>query len=225
MARLIIICLLFCIGCSSPQAFRKIASDNLERYGDVDIARSNIRLLPEFNDSEGDGYRFYIQLRDGKGKFVDCAYNEIILSKNGNSIPFKFERILTGRYYLIIKKEDLARRNIKLHLQGQTFNDDLESLLTYPHKKNSQIKLISNSAHMIRLQLHLADEMNRPIVINESPEIILEGLGTIGDLKQVRNGVWEFSVLYPDDNQIMYFSVYACGVFLPKIYRYQHVEK
>jgi hypothetical protein len=75
------------------------------------------------------------------------------------------------------------------------------------------------------LRLTLRDRRNLPVEMQQSPEIILEGIGEVSGLKMVKAGVWEFTISYPEVNQILYVSLRANGVKIERLFRFQHVEK
>jgi len=85
--------------------------------------------------------------------------------------------------------------------------------------------LIQKSEGKLFLRLKLADKTNRIVDSPEIPEIFLEGDGFIQDLKYLGEGVWDFTVVHPGENQLMYFSVRYMGLYFPNLYRYQHVDK
>src|SRR5690606_24285313 len=159
-------------------------------------------------------YYFYLQLKDSNGRFVDSRDIKITTEK-GDEVPFIQERVLTGRYYLTLKKEaGLSSAHLNVIAQGKVLKEEFKLSFDYPHKKNSQIRLVQKDNNVLKFQLNLRDEKNIPVDVSERPEIFLEGMGIINEVKEVSEGTWEFTVLYPDENQIMYLSVRAMGVFL-----------
>jgi hypothetical protein len=136
------------------------------------------------------------------------------------------EQSLDGRYYITIEKtSEFSSAEMDIFLKGRPLKEQFKLSMHYPDQKNSSIKMIKNSNNILVFRLRLADKNNRLVEIPDRPEIILEGVGNVDDLRHVSEGTWEFSVIYPEENQIMYFSVRAMGVYLSNIFRYQHVEK
>ena len=87
--------------------------------------------------------------------------------------------------------------------------------------------MLSNSRHRVKFRLTLADKQGKGVEIPTIPEIIVEpgSSGDVENLEHIKEGVWEFTVHYPEHNIIMYINVRAHGVYLEKLYRFQHVEK
>ena len=75
------------------------------------------------------------------------------------------------------------------------------------------------------MRLKLADKNNRAIFGYELPETLVEGEGSIEELKALENGLWEFTLVYPGRNVIIYLSIRSHESLLEHIYRFQHVEK
>lgn len=218
--------LTLCLGCSTQKAQRNVASTlPIEVPTEVDPQKSLVRIFPAVASEHGLWYYFFLQLKDPKGRFVDSDDIQIRNLK-GEDVAFVKERVNSGRYYLTFQKvagESSAHLNVLA--QGKTLKEEFKLSFDYPHKKFSKIRLVQKENHVLKFQLSLRDEKNIPVGVRERPEIFLDGIGIIKELNEVTEGTWEFSVVYPDDNQIMYLSVRAMGVFLPKLFRYQHVEK
>jgi len=94
-----------------------------------------------------------------------------------------------------------------------------------PSKSKSKFLIISNKNHELVVQLFLKDKKGNFVDLQYSPEIMIEGAGTLNDLVMVKNGLWQFRVTFSEDNHILYFSVRANGVYLERLLRFQHLEK
>lgn len=221
-----ILIVLFCLGCSTQKAQRNVASNSAPILPtEVDPEKSIVRIFPAVADEHGLWYYFYLQLKDRNGQFVDSDDIKITTLK-GEGIPFLKERIKSGRYYLTLEKNaGVSSAHLNVLAQGKILKEEFKLSFDYPHKSHSKIRLVQKENHVLKFQLNLRDEKNIPVAVSEQPEIFLEGMGIIKELNEVSQGTWEFTVVYPDENQIMYLSVRAMGVFLPKLFRYQHVEK
>lgn len=204
---------------------RKIAS--MSRPAVYDHSKSMVNIFPAVSADTGIWYYFYVQTKDTMGRFIAIDINEIeIRTRKGKKIPFKVEQLLQGRYYLTLEKtSDFSSAELDIFVRGKALKEQFKLNMRHPDQKNTSIKIIKNSANRLVFRLRLADKKNQPVEIPDRPEIILEGIGNVEDLKHVSEGTWEFSIIYPEENQIMYFSVRAMGVYLTNIYRYQHVEK
>lgn len=167
-----------------------------------------------------------MQLKDVNGKFVDCGPEEFSLkSKKGKKLNYSFERSLKGHYFLTIHSSELNVKHINLFVQNKPLMEQFKLQLNRPVPVHTKMKIIKNAENTLSVELLLRDKENKPVELPERPEILLEGAGHIENLQHVGEGIWHFEVKYPEENQIMYFSIRAMGVKIPNLYRYQHVEK
>lgn len=221
--RLTFVVLLFIVGCSVSPPVRKPASQTT-LYGRPDHQLSRIQFFPSTTVDGEEHIYFYLELKDDSGALIDCAPAEILLqTKAGKAVAFKLERILRGKYYLILYERPQVE-GLVLFLNGEvlsTFNLPRGR----PAPAQTKITRVKTDKNKTTFLLRLADAQNRPVKLVERPEILLEGLGSVKDLQEISEGMWEFSVVYPEISQIMYLSVRAQGVYLERIFRYHHVEK
>ncbi|WP_408098624.1 hypothetical protein ACJVC5_06855 [Peredibacter sp. HCB2-198] len=221
----LILLFILLVGCAETPIKRFPASESPIQIGEVAHSQSSVQLFPSANENDSVTYYFYLQLKDSKGKYVDVAPSEIVLkSKNKRPVGFKLERILNGRYYVIVDKSKSAK-SVDFFVQGKLLKEKVSLDFRQPDRRYSSISIKSKSEGKITFQLRLADKSNRPVALVDHPEIVLEGRGQIENLKHIQEGIWQFTVIYPEDNQIMYFSVRAQGVYLVNLLRYQHIEK
>lgn len=192
----------------------------------MDLKKSEVQIFPAVASDSGVWYYFYVQLKDQNGNYVDCAPGELTLATSkGEPILFEYERQLPGRYYLTVEKTvKISSYQLNFFVRKRPLKEKFKLHFSSPSKSKSRISILEKNNHHLKLQLKLVDEQNRPVQMPDQPEVMFEGLGYIEDIKQVGEGTWEFLVIYPDENQIMYFSVRAMGVFMPKIFRYHHVQ-
>lgn len=215
--------ILVLVGCSVSPPVRIPASEPT-LYGRPDLKRSRIQFFPSAT-VDGDGVLyFYLELKNELGELIDCEPSELLVqTKAGRGVVFKLERILRGKYYLILNERPQADELVLL-LRGE-----LLSTFKLPRGRldPSQTKIIriKTDKNKTTFLLRLADAHHRPVKLVERPEILLEGMGSVKDLQEISEGMWEFSVVYPEISQIMYFSVRAQGVYHERIFRYHHVEK
>lgn len=217
--------LILCLGCSTQKAQRNVASEPVEISSIVDPLKSTVQIFPAVADSEAVWYYFYLQLKDKNSHYLD-SNDVVIKTNNGEIVLFQKQRIDRGRYYLTLeKKPGVSSTHLNVFVQGKPLKGEFRLSFKVPDKIYSQIKLVQNEDHQLKFELHLKDKLASPVAVKDTPEIVVDGEGDIVDLKEVREGVWQFSIVYPEENQILYLSVRTMGVYLPKIFRYQHVEK
>jgi hypothetical protein len=107
-------------------------------------------------------------------------------------------------------------------VSGKPLKEQFKLEMSIPDRATSTIKILANKGNVIKFQLRLADDRNKPIETLDQPEILMDGgHGTLEGVKKMAKGIWEFNVVYPEVNQIMYFSVRSQGILLQKLLRYQ----
>lgn len=229
MRTVLLLFLISISSCSNLGPQRKIASyeEPKIKMGEVDFTRSKVLIYPAKEMEEDISYYLYVELKNSEGKYVDCDQKDLALRlKEGKKIDFDFHRALVGRYYLKIEKEeDVKAKNINLYYKEKPLKEQFKVHFNKPHKSNTKITLVSNQEYRLTLRLRFADKNNHSIELPEAPEIWIDGQGIIEDVKHLKEGVWEFSILIPDENQIMYISARAMGVSFRNLYRFQHIEK
>lgn len=229
MRALLIILIFLLAGCASVEQKQKIERKLASAARPViyDHSKSLVQIFPAVAADESIWYYFYVQTKDTFGRYMHVDLTDIeIRTHKGKKVPFKYEQLLSGRYYLTLEKTaDFSSAQLDVLVRGKPLIEQFKLNMRHPDQKNSSIKMIKNSQNKLVFRLRLADKKNQPVEIPDKPEIILEGIGNVEDLRHISEGTWEFSIIYPEQNQIMYFSVRAMGVYLSNIYRYQHVEK
>ena len=213
MRFLFILPLFFLLACAT-KVERYIASDPQIIFGDVNASRSKVGLFSETS--------FYLELRDSNKALIDVDLKDIQLRDHKDQLDSRVKRLGKGKYVLNISEDIIDLSKIKFYVQKKI----IAHKLVAPHKPvraNSRLELISNGDYVLRFRITLRDKNSSPV--EQQPDIILEGLGDVSEIKQVKNGVWEFSLAYPEENQILYISIRANGILLERLYRFQHVEK
>ncbi len=215
------------VGCANKQPQRRPSSESLFRFGEVDAQKSRVQIFPAVISNKELVHYFYLQLKDREGKFIDCESSEIsLVTHSGQPIPFEFERLLAGRYYVTVKQtSEVNFGELNFFIRDKLLKEQFKLYLKKPDKSHTQVFLVKNDKNKMTLRLRLADKSNRPVALPDTPEVLLDGLGFIEELKLIDEGIWEFSVIYPEQNQIMYFSIRAHGAYFERIFRYHHVEK
>ena len=216
--------LIFLTSCAATAPKRTPSSEASFRPGIVDSHKSRVRLFPAENEQF---YNFYLELKNPQGEYVDCDPSEIeVHTKSGKHLAFDYERILAGRYYLVIDQQQLGSIDfIEIGIRGERLPLKFKIHSHKPDSKNSKISIIENEGNIMRLRLRLANAKNEVIDLHDRPEILFHGEGYVSEPEKKGRGIWEFSVIYPEANQIMYFSIRAQGTYLHRIFRYQHIEK
>lgn len=214
------------IGCATPARERNVASvESTFRLGVVDPLKSRLQIFP---DSTGEdlSYHLYVELYDTQGLSVDTDPSDLSLKNaRGKRVPFIFERQSYGKYYLTVRFSfDSLYSPLEFSVQDKVLQSNLILDFNKPSRNQSRIFLVEKSPHEMKLILKLNTHEGLPLALEEIPEIRFEGEGYIDEIRRVKEGVWTFTVIYQPDNQIMYFSVRARGVYLSNLFRYQHVE-
>lgn len=214
-------------GCASPGGVDRKAASLEEKYSDLDLQKSDVQIFPAIASEDGLWYYFYVQLKDKNGKYMDCDFSDITLkTTTGKLLTFKTEKLVPGRFYLTLEKTSgLDSSQIDFFVGGKPLKERFKLHQRIPDKAHTKIVVTGTERNRLILQLKLVDKTNRPVEVLDKPEIIMEGEGSVEDLKKLKEGLWEFSLNYPDENQIIYLSVRAQGVYLQNVFRYQHVEK
>lgn len=217
----------FFASCAEVPIQRLPSSESLIRSGEISFRKSEIKNFPPAFEDGSIKYYFYLQLKNMNGEFVDCDSSEITLkNKKGTKVEFLFERLFPGRYYLILEENRVDDSNeILVFIRGKQLGNNFKLALNYPDEAFTKIHLVKDEAGILTLRLHLNDKNNRPVSSQFPPEMILEGWGEMSDLIPIQEGIWEFNVLHPEVNQIFYISLRSQGVYIPRIYRFQYIEK
>lgn len=225
--RILFILTFLIVGCATEKPLRKPASEHtLFKVGIVDQKKSSVQVFPSVAADQSLWYYFFVQLKDQNGKFIDSEIDDIEISSKGKKYNFKSDRLLTGRYYLLVEKTDeLSSSELAISVQGKPLKTQFKLYMRQPAKAHTSLKLMKNEANRLTFRLRLADKKNQPVEMPEKPEISIEGEGNVEDLVHLGEGVWEFNVLYPELNQVLYVSVRAMSVSFNRMYRHQHVEK
>jgi hypothetical protein len=226
--RLGLIPLLLTLGCTHPEPYRRVAEDLSEFHaGEVSFKRSVVQVFPSDQKDDVASYYLFVQLKDSEGRFVDAEKREFSLKTiRGQQVDFKFERVLPGRYYFMIEREEGHHwQELNLFFQGKPLKEQFKVQMAKASRSYSKITKVKNSDSRLILRLNLRDRQNKALELPEGPEIFLEGEAQVLEVAHTGEGIWEFTVVYPNENQIIYISVRANGVLLKHLYRYQHIEK
>jgi hypothetical protein len=222
MRKSLLLPLFFLIACAhAPE--RNIASFEVITLGEVDSTQSSVRLFPN-TTGHPDLHHFYLELRNSNNKLVDIELNDISLKLEKNSPSIYLKRISVGRYQMEVSDHIPHFKKLKFVVQNKIIKYTIVRKQK-PVKANSKIKLISNTDNKLKFHVYLNDEKNSVVILETSPDIILDGLGGLSKPFKLEDGAWEFVIDYPEMNQVLYISIRANGIMLEKLYRHQHIEK
>lgn len=226
MNSLVFLILLTLISCSTSQG-RQIASVTSElKWGEASREKSSVRLFPPDKKDNIISYYFFLELNDSQGAGVDSSPNDVMIKNKNKSLPYRMERINIGRYYLVVEgPKEIIPEHIDVFYKGKPLTEKFKLSTKVPDPKKSKITVISKDGLTVKLVLTLKDAEGKLIDIPSDPEVIFRGEASIDEIKHLSKGQWEFSVSYPDYNQIFYVSIRVHGTYLEDIFRFQHVEK
>lgn len=219
--------ILLSASCATESPVRNPSSlDTLVEKGVIDPSKSVVQVFPPYEQSGKIFSYLFVQIKDADGRYIDCVSDEVRISdQKKKTVSFKYERLSKGKFYLILEKADLRHDAIDIVIQGKPLMSKLRLYARTPHMRHSSLRILEESAHKLTLELRLKDENNEIVELPGSPEILVDGPVSLSSLTPTGPGIWTFSVEYPDENQIIYFSVKAHGATLPQLFRFQHVEK
>jgi hypothetical protein len=223
MGWLLSICLLFLISCASRPS-RTVASLAPVEIHTKEIDAKQSRVQAYYQDEKNPGKQlFYLELRDAQNQLADAELTDFMLKSGKQKLDFLVRRWAQGKYQVELPVANNST-GLQFLVQGKKLNYQ-SAKLPSPDAASSRLEIISNLNHVLRMRLTLKDRTKNFLELKLPPEIILEGSGQISDLEKTGDGTWEFELSYPEENQIMYFSIRANGIYLERLLRYQHVEK
>lgn len=213
---------LFFLGCAKFPPLR----DPAALLGDISH-RPVSHELSAIKPTVASELQYYLRLKDDEDQDTDINSSAIELKDRANQIiPFKLEREKVGHYYLALENTPQPWQfPLRLFYQQQAFKDQLNCYTLKADARQSKIQILEKAPHELSLELLLKDSKGNIIQMNELPEIILEGAGEVQELRAMSPGRWQFKILYPDDNEIMYFSVRTNNAYLERIFRLQFIAK
>jgi hypothetical protein len=231
MRLFLIISLLVLTACSHGPHRNLASEENLDavpehlfNFGQIDHQKSKIQLFPAESYGSQPQWFFSVELVNESGGPVDIDEDEMQIQHDGNFIAYQFDRIGQGKYTILMRQEDFELKKLKFIVQGKPIVKSCEQNLKAPSFARSKITVVEQGDHELTLQLELKDQTGN--VLDAEPDInINNGMTHIEQVRKIRAGIWQFKVIFPEENRILYFSVRANGFLLDKLFRYQHVEK
>jgi hypothetical protein len=214
MKPIIFILFLLLTACSHEPSIRH-SSEQRPSSLEVDAEKSSAYLIKK--------KRFLVHIKNSLSQNIEISFTEVkVKNAQGKVIPFQLERVSSGKYYVLPVSQE---KELQISIQDKVIGKKFKLNVRKPAKERSSFMVVSSGDHSMLMRLRLADKNNHPVLTNELPEILVEGEAVVEDLKSVENGLWEFTLKYPENNVIIYLSVRCQEVFLEHIYRFQHVEK
>lgn len=224
---LIITCLLL-ISCSQAPPLRGPASAEEDIfYGEIDTKKSVVKVFPPEVQKDNVRYFFFLELKDLSGKHVDCDPSEITLKRsNGQKVAFQVERSMRGKFYVTMEETtQISQLKLKVFIRNVPLKQEVKLLFKKADQNKSWLKAVRSERNGIKLRLFLGDSKGKPVEVPSEPEIVIEGNAQILNLERVSEGTWEFEVVYPNYNQVIYISVRAHGKYMPNMFRIQNIER
>lgn len=216
-------------GCSSSQPSRQPAQST-DTVVDVsfDSSQSILKIFPLEKFNNGFNFYIYLEARDINRNLINLMTDKIVV-KNGKVTlkDIEVHQHSKGRYYLsFFRKISNNQLNIKVFINNSLIKSFNPISLSAVDDSKLFIKTIGHVQDGLRMRLILLDKSSRPIRLVSEPEILVTGNNAeIVDLKEVSHGIWDFNLMYPKMNQVIYLSIRAHGDFWGNIFRLQHVEK
>lgn len=220
--RLILILGLFFNACTSFHKNPAPVPTPVKVFGKVDPRLSLVKLYR--SDAFNDEQRFFLELKNSQKINVDVKDKEIVVKYLKTKPTFKVFWVSPGQYQLEFSQEFEDLKQVKFLVQGKKLKHELVSFKK-PAQSRCKLMLLQIRDHEISMRLILQDKKGAMVETQAPPEIILEGLGEVSSLNLIQNGIWEFTVGMPEENQILYLNVRANGVQFDRFFRYQHIEK
>ncbi len=196
------------------------------RYGDHDSSLSSVKQFPPKREESFTRYYFFVELKDKSGSYIDRDLHEIGVKDKNNMLPVTVERVLRGRYYVILDSDkNLTMATLDFYVAGMKLKESFKLGLNTAHVKNTKIKKLVARSTYAKLELRLMDKNGKFVEAPEPPEIILESDAEVTKLEHMGNGIWQIHLRYPMGNQLFYLSIRSYGVEFKNLFRFQYIEQ
>lgn len=195
-------------------------------YGDHDLVQSSVKEFPPRYEDEIVRHFYFVELKEQTSSYVDRDLHEFEVKTNKKNLPIRVERVLRGRYYVVIDlKEDVPSSHLDFYVGGLKLRENFVVGLKPAHVAHTKVRLIKASRTKARFELVLKDKNGHWVETPLPPEIIPESEVEIRKLEHMGNGIWQITVTYPQGNQLFYLSVRSQGVYFKNLIRFHYVEK
>ncbi len=197
------------------------------RYGDHEATLSVVKQFPPKHEEKFTRYFFYVELKEMSGSYIDRDLHEFVVKDKKNILPVKVERVLRGRYYVILDSDkNLSMASLDFYIAGLKLRESFQLGLKAAHPKHTKIQKIKMKSSYAKLELHLKDKNGKPVEAPEPPEIIINETDVeVTKLEHMGNGIWQIRLRYPMGNQLFYISVRSYGVDFKNLFRFQYIDQ
>ncbi len=225
MSYFILFLLFLIVSCSTPK--REVASvDEAQIYFPAD---SKILKFHATSSRLENSKLPFIKLtsQNLENEFVDINEDSIRIKVDSDEEYIRpiVERVEKGKYYFSFVDGQIKRDDRLIIYFGDNRISNLrrEVASTKIDFKKSSLKVVQKELSSYQLELKLYSTNSKIFSTNELPEILLDGVGSIGQLTQTAPGVWRFKLLIPNDNQVLYLGVQVNGQSSHNLLRLQYV--
>ena len=219
--RIVLLLSLFSLISCALRPGRNIASVTPIVFAEIEAKECLVKLFPR-EVSRPNILQFYLELRNSSKALVDVELQEILAKDNHKILSSHIRRISKGRYEVEVRKAKF--KGLKFLVQNHSIKHQVVIYKNAVRKKSSII-ILEDENYRMKARLILKDKNDAALEVQQPPEIIFMGLGSVTEPVMVETGVWEFDIEYPEENQIIYISARVNGVLLERLLRFQHVEK
>ena len=217
--RLILAFLFILVGCASHRA-PEVPPPVV--IGKMASAKSRVQIF--LADERDEKQKFYLILRDDKDQKIEIEESSLLITSKQGKVPkYKFERISKGRFQVLFNEKIPKVSHLKFSVQGIPLKKSIENRHK-PEPIKGKIVLVSKGDHEVTLKLSLQNMRGESLETDGPPGTVIEGGGTLSELKRLQKGLWEIKVSLPEENVIIYVSIRTNGAHLDHLFRYQHIE-
>ncbi len=227
MRVLSLILLFITVSCSHFEELDRAPSSEAEefRYGDHDASKSTVKEFPPHFENQKVFQFFYVELKDETSSYIDRDYHEFELRQNKKRLPVRVDRVLRGRYYLVMELDkNLPSSQLDFYVAGRKLKESFKFSLNPADVHHTKIRKIKRSKNKVLLELSLRDKNGKKVEAPTPPEVVIENTSVVPELEHMGNGIWHITLNYPEGNQLFYVSVRSHGVFLKNLFRFQYID-
>lgn len=226
--RLLALCALFLfISCSHHDGQYRLPASYQEvvLFGDHDLKQSSVKVFPPEYLEKITRHYYYVELKDEKGMYIDRDLHEFEIRENKKIHEIKVDRILRGRYYLILDADkNLSTGQLDFYVAGMKLRESFRLGMKPAHAKHTKMRKLVAKKNRAKFELVLKDEKGRFVETPEPPEIIINSDAEIEKIEHMGSGIWHITLRYPYGNQLFYISVRSHGIEFKNLFRFQYVD-
>ncbi len=219
------------ISCAHHDSDRAPASyQEVVFYGDPDLDRSSVKMFPPEYSEKTTRHYYYVELKDDRGMHIDRDIQEFEVREKKKSHEIKVERVLRGRYYLILDADkNLSTGDLDFYVAGQKLIESFRLGMRPAHPSHTKMRKLRATNSRAKFELVLKDKKGRFVETPEPPEIVLSSESNndtqIEKIEHMGSGIWHITLRYPYGNQLIYISVRSHGIEFKNLFRFQYIEK